>query len=306
MKGKNSDLINRNIYMKILIILIFTCFSLLACTPNTTSKGKEIMQEQQNAIDLHFGEQGMKDFIKYSNTPIDRQPAGMNFLSLDWTPPKLGKVKIITEKSSFEIDYVISVMGTQIARRSNDGIQIMDINGSLHLSEYTNSQEAYTAYTQLIDKINTKQWHQYFLPSDARIDKKDNIKHMHENMGEVIDPSYTLTFEEWNEMMGITNGNMYFNLYNNDVSLGITITQTYQDDEKEQYMVRYSFESFKYAGRNAISDSDVMDSEQLRQAFLDELDENKKDRKRKEDKVRIEGYKIDEKYLNPDIWQYVR
>ena len=99
---------------------------------------------------------------------------------------------------------------------------------------------------------------------------------------------------------------MYFNLYNNDVSLGITITQTYQDDEKEQYMVRYSFESFKYAGRNAISDSDVMDSEQLRQAFLDELDENKKDRKRKEDKVRIEGYKIDEKYLNPDIWQYVR
>ena len=32
-------------------------------------------------------------------------------------------------------------------------------------------------------------------------------------------------------------------------------------------MVRYSFENFKYAGRNAISDTDKMNSEQLKQAF---------------------------------------
>lgn len=43
-------------------------------------------------------------------------------------------------------------------------------------------------------------------------------------------------------MMVGTNGNMYFNLYNNDVTLGITFTQTHKDDKKEQYMVRYSFE----------------------------------------------------------------
>ena len=46
------------------------------------------------------------------------------------------------------------------------------------------------------------------------------------------------------------------------------INRTYKDDKKEQYMVRYSFEHFKYAGRNAISDSDTMSSEQLQQAFL--------------------------------------
>ena len=63
-------------------------------------------------------------------------------------------------------------MGTQIARRSNDGIQIMDINASLHQNEYTNSQEAYTAYTKIIDQMNTQQWKQYFLPYAARIDKK--------------------------------------------------------------------------------------------------------------------------------------
>jgi len=197
-------------------------------------------------------------------------------------------------------------MGTQIARRSNDGIQIMDINASLHQNEYTNSQEAYTAYTKIIDQINTQHWKQYFLPNDARLDKKDNLKYMSQNMGEVIDPSYTLSFKEWQEMMVGTNGNMYFNLYNNDVTLGITFTQTHKDDKKEQYMVRYSFEHFRYAGRNGISDSDTMSSEQLQQAFLRELDENKNDRRMKESRAKIAGYQIDETYKDPDIWQYVQ
>lgn len=287
-------------------LTLMSC-SLLACQPsNITNKNIQLTSQQLDVIDLHFGEQGLKDFIQYSRTPIDRQPAGMNFLSLDWTPPQLGKVKVVTGKSNFEIDNVISVMGTQIARRSNDGIQIMDINASLHQNEYTNSQEAYTAYTKIIDQINTQHWKQYFLPNDARLDKKDNLKYMSQNMGEVIDPSYTLSFKEWQEMMVGTNGTMYFNLYNNDVTLGITFTQTHKDDKKEQYMVRYSFEHFRYAGRNAISDSDTMNPEQLQQAFLKELNENKNDRRMKESRAKIAGYQIDETYNDPDIWQYVQ
>ncbi|MFH4377077.1 hypothetical protein WAJ76_20385, partial [Acinetobacter baumannii] len=90
--------------------------------------------------------------------------------------------------SNLEIENVISVLGTQVARRSNDGIQIMDINASLHPNEYTTSQDAYTAYTKLVHQINDKQWKQYFFPFSARIDKQDNLKHMTETMGEVIDP----------------------------------------------------------------------------------------------------------------------
>lgn len=287
-------------------LTLMSC-SLLACQPsNITNKNIQLTSQQLDVIDLHFGEQGLKDFTQYSHTPIDRQPAGMNFLSLDWTPPQLGKVKVVTGESNFEIDNVISVMGTQIARRSNDGIQIMDINASLHQNEYTNSQEAYTAYTKIIYQINTQHWKQYFLPNDARLDKKDNLKYMSQNMGEVIDPSYTLSFKEWQEMMVGTNGNMYFNLYNNEVTLGITFTQTHKDDKKEQYMVRYSFEHFRYAGRNAISDSDTMNPEQLQQAFLKELNENKNDRRMKESRAKIAGYQIDETYNDPDIWQYVQ
>lgn len=286
-------------------LTVMSC-SLLACQPsNITNKNIQLTSQQLDVIDLHFGEQGLKDFIQYSHTPIDRQPAGMNFLSLDWTPPQLGKVKVVTGKSNFEIDNVISVMGTQIARRSNDGIQIMDINASLHQNEYTNSQEAYTAYTKIIDQINTQQWKQYFLPYTARINKKENLKYMDQNMGDVVDPTVKLSPKELQEILSKTN-RLVFNLYNNDVRVDIVINRTYNDDKKEQYMVRYSFEHFRYAGRNAISDSDTMNPEQLQQAFLKELNENKNDRRVKESRAKIAGYQIDETYKDPNIWQYVQ
>lgn len=186
-------------------LTVMSC-SLLACQPsNITNKNIQLASQQLDVVDLHFGEQGLKDFIQYSHTPIDRQPAGMNFLSLDWTPPQLGKVKVVTGKSNFEIDNVINVMGTQIARSSNDGIQIMDINASLHQNEYTNSQEAYTAYTKIIDQMNTQQWKQYFLPYAARIDKKENLKYMDQNMGDVVDPTVKLSPKELQEILSKTN-----------------------------------------------------------------------------------------------------
>lgn len=82
------------------------------------------------------------------------------------------------QQSHLEIENVISVLGTQTARRSNDGIQIMDIDANLHSNEYTTSQEAYAAYTKLVHQINDKQWKQYFLPFSIRIDKQDNLKHI--------------------------------------------------------------------------------------------------------------------------------
>ncbi|CAA0256745.1 hypothetical protein APC04_12060 [Acinetobacter baumannii] len=159
--------------MKFIFLMITTCLFLVACSKPASNNR---MNQNQDVIALHFGEQGIQDFAKNSNTPVDRQPAGMNFLSLDWTPPKLGRVRVFSEKSNLEIENVISVLGTQVARRSNDGIQIMDINASLHPNEYTTSQEAYAAYTKLVHQINDKQWKQYFLPFSARIDKQDNLK----------------------------------------------------------------------------------------------------------------------------------
>ncbi|MFX6540738.1 hypothetical protein ABTG54_22240, partial [Acinetobacter baumannii] len=72
--------------------MITTCLFLVACSKPASNNR---MNQNQDVIALHFGEQGIQDFAKNSNTPVDRQPAGMNFLSLDWTPPQLGRVRVI-------------------------------------------------------------------------------------------------------------------------------------------------------------------------------------------------------------------
>ncbi|MFH3721940.1 hypothetical protein WAI01_21760, partial [Acinetobacter baumannii] len=78
-----------------LFICIITCIFLTSCKPaNNTTQGNKSMNQNQDVIALHFGEQGMQDSSKNSTTPVDRQPAGMNFLSLDWTPPKLDRVRV--------------------------------------------------------------------------------------------------------------------------------------------------------------------------------------------------------------------
>ena len=65
-------------------LTVMSC-SLLAFQPsNIRNKNIQLTSQQLDVIHLHFGEQGLKDFTQYSHTPIDRQPAGMNFLSLDW------------------------------------------------------------------------------------------------------------------------------------------------------------------------------------------------------------------------------
>ena len=54
---------------------------------------------------------------------------------------------------------------------------------------------------------------------------------MNETMGKVIDPTYVLSFKEWQDILSKTN-RLVFNLYNGDAELSISLQQTYQDDKK--------------------------------------------------------------------------
>lgn len=63
-----------------LFICIITCIFLTSCKPaNNTTQGNKSMNQNQDVIALHFGEQGMQDFSKNSTTPVDRQPARDEF-----------------------------------------------------------------------------------------------------------------------------------------------------------------------------------------------------------------------------------
>ena len=146
-----------------------------------------------------------------------------------------------------------------------------------------------------------------FFRFDPRIAKEENIKYLSKGR-DIIDPSYIFSFEEWNKIINtIPTKSLGYRLYANGILLDISLRQTAKNElNEEQYMLRYSFQTMRYDERNSISNSDEMTPAELEQAFKQGEIRNKKSREMDEKQAIQEGYKIDEEYIDPDVWPYVK
>ena len=296
-----------NHYHFILVLIIG--WLLLGCQPNAKNTENNAMNQQSYV--LHFGQQGVKDFAQDNQEKVDNHPSGAGFRELDFTPPNLGQIKIENGINSLLIDHVFSVLGTSF--HQEDGIQGLDINAGLNKEEFVNPEQAYQAYVDLMKRIHQAEWKNYFYRFSARIAKEDNIRYLMKS-GDVIDASYIFNYEEWKKIINTIGGNSIgYRLYANGILLNLSITQTKKtEDGKEQYVVRYAFDTVRYNQRNLMDDSEnnidtyKMTSQELEQAFKNELIRNKKSREMDEKDAISQGYRIDESYVDPDVWQYVK
>lgn len=289
------------------LIFIFLIGLLLsACEPSSKARESQYMNNEQTYT-LHFGAHGVQDFLKYTNGEVDRQPAGINFMTLNWNPPNLGKVRVEHGINSLELENIFSVMGSQLSDSPKEGIQIIDIDAGLTHEEFVVPEQAYAAYVSLMKKINQAGWKQYFYRSSVRIAKQDNLKYILDRK-EVIDPTYILSFKEWQEVFNKIPTKVFsYQLYSNGILLKFSIDQTAINEKKqEQYMLRYTIKTIRYMERNSISNSDQMTIKELEQAFQKSLIEDKQLRTKAEQEARQKGYKIDENYQDPDVWSFVK
>lgn len=286
----------------IIIIFIFG-WLLSACQPNAKNIENNTMNQQ--TYTLHFGQQGIQDFSKYNDGQVDHQPAGASFRELDFSPPNLGQIKIENGVNSLVINHVFSVLGTQW--NTSDGIQIFDIDSGLNKEEFVSPEQGYQGYVELMKRLNKAEWKGYFLRDEARIAKQDNIQYLAEGRN-IIDPSYIFSFEEWKKIINnIPSNSLGYRLYANGIYLDISLNQTKKNkDGKEQYIVRYSFQTVRYNERNLMSNTDKMTPKELEDAFKQKLIKDKRYREQEEKKVIIKGYHIDKDYVDPDVWSYVK
>ena len=265
----------------------------------------------QQSYVLHFGQQGVKDFAQDNQEKVDNHPSGAGFRELDFIPPNLGQIKIENGINSLLIDHVFSVLGTSF--HQEDGIQGLDINAGLNKEEFVNPEQAYQAYADLMKRLNQAGWQLYISRYNPRIAKEDNIRYIME-WGYVIDPSYIFNYEEWQKIINTIGGNSIgYRLYANGILLNLSLDRTQKTAEgKEQYVVRYTFDTVRYNQRNLMDDSEnnidtyKMTSQELEQAFKNELIRNKKSREMDEKDAISQGYRIDASYVDPDVWQYVK
>jgi len=240
-----------NHYHFILVLIIG--WLLLGCQPNAKNTENNAMNQQSYV--LHFGQQGVKDFAQDNQEKVDNHPSGAGFRELDFTPPNLGQIKIENGINSLLIDHVFSVLGTSF--HQEDGIQGLDINAGLNKEEFVNPEQAYQAYVDLMKRIHQAEWKNYFYRFSARIAKEDNIRYLMKS-GDVIDASYIFNYEEWKKIINTIGGNSIgYRLYANGILLDLSIKQTQKTEGgKEQYMIRYAFNTIRYDEKNSMDDSE--------------------------------------------------
>ena len=289
--------------MKAYRVLLWICLCILtiSCQPH---KGTAIMSEQSTII-LGMGEQGVKDFAKYTKEQEDYSVAKMGFLTLRWRSPKLGTVMFHHGKAQFEMKHVFLAIGTQYKDRGYTGVNIIDVDGGLNAAEFVSAQDAYIAYVKLMEQLNKNGWKQYFKTSAPRIAKQDNLKYLLEER-QVIDPSHIFSYEEWQKIMTRQNNYIWYQLYQGDVILGITITYSNLKEKKQQFMVRYEFETARYDARSYIENEDKMTALEFQSAVDEVVNGLKSNRQVAELELKSKGYHIDEDYVGLDIWEYAK
>ena len=295
------------LYFNFIFVFIFG-FLLLGCQPHTKNTENSAMNQQPYL--LHFGLQGFKDFAKYNLGDVDNHPVA-SFRELDFSPPNLGQIKIENGASSLVIDHVFYVLGTSF--HQEEGIEGIDIDSGLNKEEFVSPEQAYQAYVALMKRVNQAGWKLYISSWNPRIAKEDNMRYVMQ-WGYSIDPSYIFSYEEWQNIMKAKGGgSLGYRLYANGLLLNIYISQTKKtEDGKEQYIVRYTFDTIRYDQRDSLSDSEnninayTMTPLELKQAFENEERRNQDLREVYEKEAIADGYRIDENYIGPDLWQYVK
>ena len=91
-----------------------------------------------------------------------------------------------------------------------------------------------------------------------------------------------------------------------DVILGITIIFSNHKEKKQQFMVRYEFDTARRAGRGIIEGEDKMTALEFQQAFESAQNELDNLRQITELELKSKGYHIDEDYVGLDIWEYAK
>lgn len=289
-----------------LIILILISCVFLGCQPeNKNNSSKENVMKFDKIYSLQLGVDGENKFIEYAKDSLDKQPAGMSFRDMIFTPPNLGKVSLDVAEQKLILDHVFSVMGSNIDYDPNlKGIQTIDINAGLNKEEFVTEEQAYQAYVNLFQQLNRNGWKNHFDVLSPRIAKEDNIKSIYDDSN-VIDPAHIFTYEEWRKIFN-EKVSLYYNLYLNGVYMGITLNKRGGKEDKVQYMLRLNVSTIKYRVRNSISKSYKMSDLEFKKAYDNDLLRTLKIRLVEEKERKTNGYHIDENYKDPDVWNYVK
>ncbi|MEO7497868.1 MAG: hypothetical protein ABIT83_26060 [Massilia sp.] len=229
---------------------------------------------------------------------LEAHPAGIDFLTLDWSIKNPQTVTFEHGKSSLRIDKFLSVLATQDHDFAIEGIFEINVSCTLSATDFLEHEQARLLLTNPL-KNALRHGSRAVIPRHLpRIHARDLYQYQFSTHSYVPqDANYVPTAEEWLQLPGNTT----WELYADRVFLSINIDRHQSKADKstpDVYLISYNFQSENNYYRGNVAD-------EFRTKWLSKLASSlvtvAEQRAKREAEVRALGIPVDEEYVDPTL-----
>ena len=275
--------------------VIALCAAFLALRTKQYEKNEKMSGQ---VVTIKFGAEGKSDATAQGFSLMNH-PSGVYAYKTHWDDPhKLGLVKYVQGKYSFDLDNALIVTGLGDKDGAESGVDNWDVSFNPSSSRIISYEEARDKIAALLGKLRSAGWVRYKDTSDPRLIGKEAMSYALTKSGALysIDSTYTPSIEEWKGLMAV-EPRWYF--YADGVFLTLSVSyQSSGADGMGYYLsdVQISTASDNYSPYF----SDSIERRRHWEKYLsDELKSAVEERSKREAELEAQGYTIDTTYQAP-------
>jgi len=267
--------------------------------PSSMSNGPSRMSSSQN-IQLRLGEPSADFLARFAGlVQVNSQPAGLDFLSLDWRSPPRATVTLAQPHALISVEHVL---GVQTFRRAADG----DRQGLQRFALYAGLNEggdiahdtARVYVHALLARILAAGWQQMVDADEPRLAGAERLKRtMASSNLNGLDARYVLPLAEW---MQVEDGTPW-SFVRDDAVLQVTFRRDAARLDPAQpgaYFLSLTWMSVQEHFREMVEPDERARWRELVPVMLEQA---RRKRTEQEDELRKAGWQIDASYAEPQL-----
>ena len=267
--------------------------------PSSMSNGPSRMSSSQN-IQLRLGEPSADFLARFAgHVQVNSQPAGLDFLSLDWRSPPRATVTLAQPHASISVEHVI---GLQTFRRAADG----DRQGLSRFAIYAGlngggdiAHDTARVYVHaLLARILAAGWQQMVDADEPRLAGAERLKRTLASSNlNGLDARYVLPLAEW---MQVEDGTPW-SFVHDDAVLQVTFRRDAARLDPAQpggYFLSLTWMSVQEHFREMV---DADERARWRELVPGMLEQARRKRTEQEDELRKAGRQIYASYVDPTL-----
>lgn len=248
---------------------------------------------------IKIGELGSEFQKRYpSQVKINKQPAGLDFYSIDWDARPRGTIKVEHGENSFVIEGALGLQTSIDLELPKEGFDSIRIYAGITDPDLISHDEARLKVYELLKKIEQAGWRTITSRSRPRLAGKDRLSYAINASSAIgLDLDYIPSLEEWMRIENLTEWSFYAN--KQFLNVYFKRESSLLDPNKPgSYLLTFTLtseiEHFRgYAGPdNRAKWKEILNSQ---------LDKLKPLRAQREAALQAQGIKIDEAYQDPPL-----